>query len=111
MPGRTRHVEVVAGSDHRDREEELRINVAPPTTSIVRAERRRNRTRGLDSPHSLVLANAVTSRQQLHDARENLKAGRRRVVQLEDAVANWDDLAAQLKPVQTSSRFDHSSVA
>lgn|GEM_PF-2860355 len=48
------------------------------------------------SPRPLVLANLAAARHQLADARDNLKAGRRRVVQLEDAVVNWEAFAAQL---------------
>ena len=49
-----------------------------------------------ETPRQLALASLAGSRHQLADARENLKAGRRRVVQLEDAVANWEVVAAQL---------------
>ena len=49
-----------------------------------------------ETPRQLALASLAGSRHQLADARENLKAGRRRVVQLEDAVANWEAVAAQL---------------
>jgi hypothetical protein len=46
------------------------------------------------SPERLVIHNVEGARRQLHEARESLKNARRRVVQLEDAVRNWEELAA-----------------
>jgi hypothetical protein len=48
------------------------------------------------SPERLVVHNVERARQQLSEARENLKSARRRVVQLEDAVRNWEELATAL---------------
>jgi hypothetical protein len=76
---------------------------------VAHIERRRYRTRDVDSPAASVLANVATSREQLDDARENLKASRRRVVQLEDAVANWKEIAAQL-PAGTAEQVEGAEV-
>lgn len=64
--------------------------------SVVRSDRRRFGTKPGEAPRPLVLANLAGSRHQLADAREHLKADRRRVVQLEDVVASWETLAAEL---------------
>lgn len=64
--------------------------------SVVRPERRRFGAKPGEAPRPLVLANLAGSRHQLADAREHLKADRRRVVQLEDVVASWEAIAAEL---------------
>lgn len=48
-------------------------------------------------PEVLVERHVENARRQLADARERLKAARRRVVQLEDAVGNWERFAAELR--------------
>jgi sRNA-binding protein len=48
-------------------------------------------------PEVLVERHVENARRQLAEARERLKAARRRVVQLEDAVGNWERFAAELR--------------
>ena len=48
-------------------------------------------------PEVLVERHVENARRQLAEARERLKAARRRVVQLEDAVTNWERFAAELR--------------
>lgn len=48
-------------------------------------------------PEVLVERHVENARRQLAEARERLKAARRRVVQLEDAVENWERFAAELR--------------
>lgn len=47
------------------------------------------------SPEHLILHQIQQTRRQLTEARERLKAARKRVVQLEDAVSNWEQIAGQ----------------
>jgi hypothetical protein len=49
------------------------------------------------SPEELIERHVESARRQLADARESLKAARRRVVQLEDALCNWERFAAELR--------------
>jgi hypothetical protein len=49
------------------------------------------------SPEALVERHIESARRQLAEARERLKAARRRVVQLEDAVCNWERFATDLR--------------
>jgi uncharacterized membrane protein YccC len=49
------------------------------------------------SPEELIARHVENARRQLAEARENLKASRRRVVQLEDALSNWERFAAELR--------------
>jgi hypothetical protein len=48
------------------------------------------------SPERLVVHQVEAARAQLAEARERLKAARRRVVELEDAVRNWEELANEV---------------
>lgn len=61
------------------------------------AERRRTAAAPSVSPEVLVGRHVDNARRQLAEARERLKAARRRVVQLEDAVGNWERFAAELR--------------
>jgi hypothetical protein len=67
------------------------------TPPLVAAERRQ--TTGADgvSPETLVQRHVDSARRQLAEAREQLKAARRRVVQLEDAVCNWERFATEVR--------------
>jgi hypothetical protein len=67
------------------------------TPPMVAAERRQ--TVGDDgvSPETLVQRHVDSARRQLAEAREQLKAARRRVVQLEDAVGNWERFATEVR--------------
>jgi hypothetical protein len=56
-------------------------------------ERRSLRTRGDLSPRELLDAQLRAAQCQLAMARESLIAARRRVVELEGAVANWTEFA------------------
>jgi len=49
------------------------------------------------SPEALIERHVENARHQLADGRERLKAARRRVVQLEEAVHNWERLAAEMR--------------
>lgn len=49
------------------------------------------------SPEALIARHVENARRQLADARESLKAARRRVVQLEDALCNWERFAAEIR--------------
>jgi hypothetical protein len=49
------------------------------------------------TPEALIARHVENARRQLADARESLKAARRRVVQLEDALCNWERFAAQIR--------------
>ena len=49
------------------------------------------------SPEALIARQVENARRQLAEARENLKASRRRVVQLEDALGNWERFAAEMR--------------
>ena len=49
------------------------------------------------SPETLIQRHVDSARRQLAEAREQLKAARRRVVQLEDALCNWERFAAEVR--------------
>ncbi len=49
------------------------------------------------TPEALIERHVESARRQLADAREKLKAARRRVVQLEDALCNWERFATELR--------------
>ncbi|HEY7439490.1 MAG TPA: hypothetical protein VIC35_08840 [Acidimicrobiia bacterium] len=90
------HLSVAAdgGTSHTPR----RLSQAAKPSDEVITDRRTN-SLGSDStasPERLVVHNVERARQQLSEARENLKSARRRVVQLEDAVRNWEELATAL---------------
>jgi hypothetical protein len=61
------------------------------------AERRHTVVPDPVSPEALVARHIENARRQLAEARENLKASRRRVVQLEDALCNWERFAAEMR--------------
>jgi len=63
----------------------------------VTPERRQTKNSEAVSPEALIERHVENARRQLADARENLKAARRRVVQLEDALRNWERFAAELR--------------
>jgi phage shock protein A len=67
------------------------------TTPLVAAERRQTVNNDAVGPETLVQRHVDSARRQLAEAREQLKAARRRVVQLEDAVCNWELLAAEAR--------------
>jgi hypothetical protein len=48
------------------------------------------------SPERIVVHQVEQARLQLAEARERLKAARRRVVELEDAVRNWEEIANEV---------------
>lgn len=60
-------------------------------------ERRQTVSSPTVSPETLVSRHVENARRQLAEARERLKAARRRVVQLEDALQNWERFAAELR--------------
>jgi len=60
-------------------------------------ERRQTPASDAVSPEQLIARHVDSARRQLADARENLKAARRRVVQLEDALCNWERFATELR--------------
>ncbi len=65
----------------------------PRTASVER----RAVGRSHDVPPETILADTVAvAERQLSDAREHLRAARRRVVQLEEVVESWRDLARRL---------------
>jgi uncharacterized membrane protein YccC len=66
----------------------------------VTSERRRTVAPESVSPEALIARHVENARRQLAEARENLKASRRRVVQLEDALCNWERFAAELRRVR-----------
>ena len=72
-----------------------RATVTPPPPAP--AERRQSTGSPAVSPEDLVQRHVDNARRQLAEARERLKAARRRVVQLEDAVCNWERFAAELR--------------
>jgi len=51
----------------------------------------------LATPERLIARHIEDARQQLTHARERLKFDRRRVTELEDAVSNWERLAAEMR--------------
>jgi hypothetical protein len=61
------------------------------------AERRKTTASPTVSPAALIDRHIDGARRQLADARESLKAARRRVVQLEDALCNWERFAQELR--------------
>jgi phage shock protein A len=67
------------------------------TTPLVAAERRQTVSNDEAGPETLVQRHVDSARRQLAEAREQLKAARRRVVQLEDAVDNWERFAAEVR--------------
>jgi hypothetical protein len=67
------------------------------TPPLVAAERRQALGDDGVSPETLVQRHVDSARRQLAEAREQLKAARRRVVQLEDAVGNWERFAAEVR--------------
>jgi hypothetical protein len=69
------------------------VTSGPPVPS----ERRQSAASPTVSPEDLVQRHVDNARRQLAEARERLKAARRRVVQLEDAVGNWERFAAELR--------------
>jgi hypothetical protein len=68
-----------------------------PTSASTGPERRQTVVPDSVSPETLIERHVDSARRQLLDARENLKAARRRVVQLEDALCNWERFAAELR--------------
>jgi hypothetical protein len=70
---------------------------APAESDTVTAERRQTPTSHSVSPEVLIERHVENARRQLADARETLKAARRRVVQLEDALGSWERFAAELR--------------
>lgn len=60
-------------------------------------ERRQTPASPTVSPEALVERHVENARRQLADARERLKGARRRVVQLEDALGNWERFAAEVR--------------
>jgi len=70
---------------------------ADPTNAAVGPDRRQVTVPETVSPEALIERHVDSARRQLADARENLKAARRRVVQLEDALCNWERFAAELR--------------
>ncbi len=65
-----------------------------PTLS---SERRQSGAPESVTPEALIARHVENARRQLAEARENLKSSRRRVVQLEDALCNWERFAAELR--------------
>jgi hypothetical protein len=70
---------------------------ADPRPAPVGPERRQTAVPEAVSPEALIERHVDNARRQLADARENLKAARRRVVQLEDALCNWERFATELR--------------
>jgi hypothetical protein len=66
-------------------------------TPLVEVERRQTIGNDAVTPEALVQRHVDSARRQLAEAREQLKAARRRVVQLEDAVCNWERFAAEAR--------------
>ncbi len=63
----------------------------------IPAERRQTRGNESVTPEELIQRHVENARRQLAEARENLKAARRRVVQLEDALCNWERFATEMR--------------
>jgi uncharacterized membrane protein YccC len=79
----------------------LNVNPQAHPNGATRAPGRERRVQPLPatptaSPERLVVHQVEQARAQLADARERLKAARRRVVELEDAVANWEEFANEV---------------
>lgn len=68
-----------------------------PPSAPTGPERRQTVVPESVSPEDLIERHVDSARRQLADARENLKAARRRVVQLEDALCNWERFATELR--------------
>jgi phage shock protein A len=73
------------------------------TNALAVPERRHTTTPDSVSPEDLIARHISDAREQLADGRERLKAARRRVVQLEDALANWERLAAEMRAKRARS--------
>jgi hypothetical protein len=67
------------------------------TPTVIGPERRQTVSSEAVSPEALIERHVESARRQLAEARERLKAARRRVVQLEDALCNWERFAAELR--------------
>ena len=68
-----------------------------PREEPIPAERRQTRVNPAVTPEEQIRRHVENARRQLAEARENLKAARRRVVQLEDALCNWERFAAEVR--------------
>jgi hypothetical protein len=73
------------------------------------AERRKTVASATISPEALIARHIDAARRQLADAREGLKAARRRVVQLEDALCNWERFAEELRRGRGNGRSHPSA--
>jgi hypothetical protein len=67
------------------------------TPKVIGPERRQAVSSEAVTPEALIERHVDSARRQLAEARERLKAARRRVVQLEDALCNWERFAAELR--------------
>lgn len=68
-----------------------------PVKPLNHARRSNTRSEGDNLSPECLLANQIDStRDQLADARESLKGARRKVVQMEEALANWEHIACEL---------------
>jgi hypothetical protein len=67
---------------------------------VLSGERRLDTPRRPLSPEQLLARQIDAARRQLADAREDLKQGRMRVVELEEAVSNWESFAQDLRRAQ-----------
>lgn len=77
------------------------VDASAPSTTGTETPRGDRRHRSLPSApvpsaERLVVHHVEAARAQLAEARERLKAARRRVVELEDAVSNWEELANEV---------------
>lgn len=61
---------------------------------------------GSSAPAAIVATWVQAAERQLLEAREDLKAARRRVVQMEDVVASWEGFAAALAQHRDVARSD-----
>lgn len=70
----------------------------PMTDHLLSTDRRTQSlpTRDVLTPERLLANQIEATRRQLDEARERLKSDRRRVVQLEEAVAHWERFACEL---------------
>jgi hypothetical protein len=64
---------------------------------VLSGERRLAAPKRPLSPEELLERQIDAARGQLSDARDDLKASRMRVVELEEALANWESFAAELR--------------
>ncbi len=71
-----------------------------PTKVETVPERRHLVTPESVSPEELIARHIENARERLADGRERLKAARRRVVQLEDALISWERLAGEMRAVR-----------